>query len=150
MLYIPSLIMTISDRLGQVVIKLQSNYGRRTASQKGLSNKSFIHLSLNRCPSVSIRRRALSNSPSGSSSVSPLANSRSIPLLTKHSLHRVSKLSPSIRMIRLCNTMHTRAHMMMIMWRLVSISCILISFSDWNVPFSNPIVCSIRMRIWKQ
>jgi hypothetical protein len=80
-------------------------------------------------------------------SLPPAPSSSPRPTLTRLSLHSLSKLSPSIQMIRLCNTMHTHAHMMMIMWRLVLMSWIQISLRDWKVPFSMPIVCSTCIRI---
>jgi hypothetical protein len=127
---------------------LLSNYGQHSTLQDRLSNRSSMSLHLKRCPGVSSHHHACSNPSSGSSSssVSLLASSK--PVLIRHSLHFSSKLSPSIRMIRLCKMIHMRAHMMMIMWHLVLTSWIHISFKDWNVPFSIPIVCSTRICIY--
>ena len=113
----------------------QKNYGRRSATQKGLLNRFPITLRQKHCSGVSRRRYACSNaspSPGSSSSLlsSSVPRSQSKPLLTRHSLHLPSKLSPSIQMIRLCNTMQTQAHMMMIMWHLVLTNWIRISFND--------------------
>ena len=93
-----------------------SYYGLHSTAQERLENRSSITLSWKRCPGVSSCRHACSNVSLGSSSssTSPLApSSRSI--LTRHSLHLSSKLSPSIRMIRLCKMIQTRAHMMITM-----------------------------------
>src|SRR5712671_3983667 len=120
-------------------------YEQCSTLREGLLNKSFMSLSRKRCPGISTRRCARSkasptlSSPSSSASKTT-CHSPSKPACMRPSLHISSKLSPSIRMIRLCRIIQTRAHMMTIMWCLELLSWTHISFKDWNLPLSRPIV----------
>ena len=129
-------------------------YEQRSAVQNELVNRSSMILSRKCCPGVSCRHQAWPNMSLGSLAPCPSSSlpapCSSNPTLTRLSLHTSSKLSPLIRMIRLCKMMHMCTHMMMTMWHLVLMSWIRISLRNWKVPFSMPIVCSTHMCIYQQ